>query len=661
MRGKNYPKEKLEWILDHKSDDDLWQFFNEIAGPQRREILKSKILPKVSGFRPDSEKGICRRLKMLLQQAIDLKESPSTQRAQICLQVILEKWVQSHSTLQQLLEKYDNDVDFPEGGDIRLPNTPLDIACFNYLAQASQNHPLPRSLIQRFYEFGYFQQDDTIELIIKNVLEKIPEPSWSKSLQELQHYVSQLEAKFTTLNQSGVEASLAKMREQIENEVSKRLSILDTRYETLLTKINTLSSQLDELSQTILVVKQQLDTTIQNHEWVDLKQQVEQLKRRLNEDLGPAINSFQQQISHTATNDQIEQLTQQLDTLKANLEAQEELLFESQTTTPSPTGSPGGYVLSSTGLYTSLLPLLSTPPRNLSSIEEVLNQLTANLKASGLIQGGAEKLAKEILAGWRASELIVFSGALAFNVVVACTQAIAATKQPPTVIHIPIGLLSGQQFDEYLWNAIKKAKSSGNICAIILEGINRSALEGYGQTLHQIITQRLLGPIDPAPHIVFFGTLIDGLAALPPPLELCELGPIFDTNVLGWRSQLQPTEYQTGVISSLQWQSWMIETPSPNDGENNQDSYFSVKKICQNWAFCHNPLWQQCVQKARQYLDNQLPSLAFGWLVPRAVAGEIAWQEIKEWLLDYVFIDEEGIKDTRITKLLGPHLKTDAE
>jgi hypothetical protein len=654
MRGKDYPKEKVEWILRHKSDDELRQFFNEIAGQQRKEILSKRLPKKVPGFRPDSEEGIRRRLKMLLQQAIDLKESPSTQRAQICLQVILEKWVHSHPTLQQLLEKYDNDADFPEGGDIRLPNTPLDIACFNYLAQASQSHQLRRSLIQRFYEFGYFQQDDTIELIIKNVPE-IPEPSWSKSLQELQHYVFQLEAKFTTLNQSGVEASFAKMREQINNEVSKRLSVLETNYKTLLTTVNTLSTQMDELSQTTLVIKQRLDSTTQNHELADLKQQMEQLEQQLSGDLVSAIDSFQQQKCDTTPKTQFEQLTQQVAKLMADLEAQEELLFESKTI-PSSVGSPNGYVLPATGLYTSSLSLLSTlpSPNNLSSIEEVQNQLTTNLKASGLNQGSAKKLANEILAGLRAGELIVFSGPLAFNVVTACIHAITLTKQPPTVIHIPIGLLNGQQFDEYLWNVIRKTKSSGNVCAIILEGINRSALEGYGQTLHQIITQRLLGQTDPAPHIVFFGTLIEGLVALPPPLELCELGPIFDTNMLGWRSQFQPTEYQAGVISSSQWQSWMTEISS----ESNQNL---SEEIFQKSPFCNNPLWQQCVQKARQYLDNQLPSLAFGWLVPRAVAGEVTWQEIKELLLDYVFIGEKGIEDARITKLLSPHLNTDAE
>lgn len=649
MRGKNYPKEKLEWILDHKSDDELWQFFNEIAGQQKKEILR-KLLPKVKGFRTNSVEGIPRRLKNLLQQAIS-EESSRTQYAKIRLHEIWKAWIHSHSLLQQALEKYDNEADFPEGGEILSPNTPLDIACFNYLAQSSQSHQLRRSLIQRFYEFGYFQQDDTIELIIKNIPE-IPEPSWSKSLQELQHYVSQLEAKFTTLNQSVVEASLAKMREQINNEMSKRLSILETNYETLRTTTNTWSAKLNELSQTIVLIRQRLDTATQNHELAELKQQMEQLEQRLSDDLGPAINSFQQQMSLTASQTQVEQLTQQLATLKADLEAQEELLFESKTATSS-TGGSSGYVLPTTGLYTSSLPLLSTSPKNLSSIEEVLSQLTANFKASGLILGSAKELAKEILAGLRAGEVIVFSGALAFNVVTACIQAITATKQPPTVIHIPIGLLNGQQFDEYLWNVIRKTKLSGNVCAIILEGINRSALEGYGQALHQIITQRLLGQIDPAPHIVFFGTLIEGLVALPSPMELCEFGPIFDTNVLGWRSQFRSTEYQTGVISSSLWQSWITET---SDSSQNLS-----EEIFQKSPFCNNPLWQQCVQKASQYLDNQLPSLAFGWLVPRAVAGEIAWQEIKEWLLEYVFTDEKGIEDARITKLLSLHLKTDAE
>ena len=43
----------------------------------------------------------------------------------------------------------------PEEGTVLPANTSLDIGCFTLLVEAN----LPKIIIQRFYEFGYFQSD----------------------------------------------------------------------------------------------------------------------------------------------------------------------------------------------------------------------------------------------------------------------------------------------------------------------------------------------------------------------------------------------------------------------------------------------------------------------------------------------------------------------
>ncbi len=564
-------------------------------------------LPKVPGFRPHSTEGVHQRFKILIQDAKGSETSPKTETAWKRISKIWITWIGSHPILQKSLENYDNSADF-ENGNIIPPNTSLDIGCFTYLAEVSQ---LPHSLIQRYYEFGYFLQDSNIEFIIKNI----------------------------------------EVKQALDN-VLKRVSAIEKKYENLenqLSVFETLPNQVERLSQAVNAINLQLDMTLTTLDLGEFKQQVEELEKTLSD----KVEILSQKIADMPLKSALDNLKQRANKLEKELAEQGELLFDEleQHHTTAPSNENIGYVIR-TGLYTSQIEFAKTP-KILCLKEELISHLTCHLKAAaGLKKDSAEKLAKEILASLAAGEFIVFSGSLAFNIAQVCTQALAA-KQAPTVIHIPIGLLNGQEFGDYLWRAIKKAKMSGHVCAIIIEGINRSALESYAQTLRQMITQRLLGQTDLAPHVIFFGTLVEGVATLPVPIELCELGPIFNTDVLEWRSQLNTTAYEGGVIPTQNWQSW--KTTDDNALEN--------ERLIDNPIFYPSQLWQLCVRQAYCHLvdifedseESILNSLAFGWFIPRAVATEQDWMEIKEWLLEHV--SSKDTHETRIEKLLRLHLK----
>jgi len=668
MNSKPYPKEKRAFILN-KSDDELWEFFQEILESERKKL--TNIFPKAKGFRPKSLAGVHQGFRMLIKEARGPENSSNTQKAWGRILLIWMAWTNSHPVLQKLLKNYDNSADCSE----QVPNTSLDIDCFTYLAKASHTHELSRSLIQRFYEFGYFQQDSRIELIIQTIPEHYEEVVENemmldkfKILEDLQVRVTQIEtnhSKPDDSEQEQISLSLKKDWVEIKKEfdnVLTRVSTLEKNNEKLknqLITFETLPHQLEKLSQTVNAINRQLDTTTNTSELDELKQQFGKLEKTLNDEISPTVENINQQLTNLPLKTEVNELKQQVDKLKEELSTQEKLIFDEleQHNATSPTHDGTGYIIQPTGLYTSKLQH-SGSPRILSAKEELVSHLTDNLKAIGLIRGSAEKLAKEILAGLSAGEFIVFSGSLAFNLAEVCTQALAASaKQPPIVIHIPIGLLNGQQFGDYLWTAIKKAKMSEQICAIIIEGINRSALESYAQALRQIIIKRLLGQHDPAPNLLFFGTLVEGLSTLPTPLELCELGPIFNVDVLGWHSKYNAKEYQYGIIPGSDWPMW-VTTMQNDSAEQNGKTVLDLADICNNFTFCHSHLWQVCVKKAYHYLDNNLQSLAFGWLVPRATTAELEWTKIKDWLLDDIFQEEiEGIPDKRLDKLLRNNLK----
>jgi len=668
MLRKNYPKEKRALLLN-RSEDELWAFFNEISNQEKKRLID--FLPKVPGFRPHNPEGIHQRFKVLIQNTNGSETSPKTKKAWECISQIWIAWIGSHQALQECLENYDNSADF-ENGNIIPPNTPLDIGCFTHFAEASHTHKLPRSLVQRFYEFGYFQPDPTIELIIKNIEEPAEKTNDNVNteltfdklpqvLHDLQIRVTQIESN---RNDDGnqefikqlVEKYLDDVKQGIDN-VLKRVSTLEDNYEKLeeqLSVFEILPNQVEELSKLVNAINLQLDMTVTTVDLDKFKQQVEEFKKTLLDQ----VEILSQKIADMPLKSALDNLKQQVSKLEKELAEQGELLFdelEQQDTTASSNDNTG-YVIQ-TGLYVSRLELTDTP-KILSSTDELISHLACNLKAAaGLLKGSAAKLAKEILAGLAAGELIVFSGSLAFSIAQVCTQALAA-KQAPTVIHIPIGLLNGQQFSDYLWRAIKKAKMSEHVCAIIIEGINRSALEIYAPDLRQIITQRLLGQSDLAPHIIFFGTLVDGVATLPVPMELCELGPIFNTDVLGWRSQLNTIAYEGGAISTQVWQSWMATNDNASSLKN---------ELIDNPIFYPSQLWRLCMRQAYCNLadifddseKNILNSMAFGWLIPRAVATEQDWMKIKEWLIKEIFAEELSENEKRIDKLLRRNLNNE--
>ncbi len=629
MNPKPYSKEKCAFILN-KSKDELCAFFNEISHSEKKKL--TNILPAVSGVRPKKQLDYLERRFITLIQAAKGSETSSKSQQKACEHILLiwGAWISSHSVLQECLENYDNSADF-EDGNIIPPNTSLDIGCFTYLAEASHTHKLPRSLIERFYEFGYFQPDSTIELIIKNIEVKQGVDSALKRVSALENNDEKLENQLEILS-------------QVVNAINYQLD--DMTVTTV--DLDKLKQQVEELEKSLIDKVELMNQTVT----VQFKQQVEELEKTLLD----KVDMLSQKVADSPKKSALDNLKQQINKLEKEVTEQGELFFDEldQHHTTAPANENVGYTVQ-TGLYTSQLELTNTP-KILSSKDDFINHLTCNLKAAaGLIKGSAEKLAKEIVAGLAAGELIVFSGSLAFNIAQVCSQALAA-KQQPTVIHIPIGLLNGQQFSDYLQTAIKKAKMSEHVCAIIIEGINRSALESYAVALRQMITQRLLGQTDLAPHIVFFGTLVEGVATLPVPIELCELGPIFNTDVLGWRSQLNTTAYEGGAIPTQDWQSWMTTDDNASSLKN---------ELIDSPIFYPSQLWQLCVRQAYCYLvdifddseESILNSLAFGWFIPRAVATEEDWMEIKEWLLEHV--SHGDTHETRIDKLLRRNLKNE--
>jgi len=159
MHPKPFPPEKRA-SLALKPFEEFQQFFHELP----RSLQEKIISDERPGFRQGSPAG--RRIN-LQQLWSDTKKPESSlyERAWDCFERIWHSWVISQPSLQALLEKFDNSSDFQDNTSSP-PNTTLDLECFRYLSNASIKGSVSQELIQKFYDFGYFQKDNTIEAYI---------------------------------------------------------------------------------------------------------------------------------------------------------------------------------------------------------------------------------------------------------------------------------------------------------------------------------------------------------------------------------------------------------------------------------------------------------------------------------------------------------------
>ena len=244
-------------------------------------------------------------------------------------------------------------------------------------------------------------------------------------------------------------------------------------------------------------------------------------------------------------------------------------------------------------------------------------QLFANLKGMGLSVAAARGLAGEVFAGLACGQLVVFRGSLASPVARLCASTFACGQT--SVLHIPVGLLSGAELAAHLAAEGGTADGTAPLRGLLLEGLNRSAFEVYGTALHDLIAGRLLRAMSSGP--LLFGSLVEGPGVLPASRMLCELGPVLDVDALEW----QPTR-TVGAASqfSLTAAAWASQLEAPND-----DVVEDLHRICSTIPGASR-LWGLAVAAAGSRLavahekeqkpPTPLQSLAFGWIIPYALA-----------------------------------------
>lgn len=255
----------------------------------------------------------------------------------------------------------------------------------------------------------------------------------------------------------------------------------------------------------------------------------------------------------------------------------------------------------------------STHTCDLVDRQSVVTHLARNLGGLGLNLVEARTLATDVVIAALTGQLISFGGSLGAKVAQRCALSLAGNY---VTMHIPVGLMDGSHFSHVLTRVVDDVRASGHTTALILEGINRSAIEVYGPSLRDLICNRMLGLEDQGLPLIILATLVQGPSAIPCGKEILELGPVFDTDALTWTDRV-PTPAQAGMMLP---QAWTMQAT--------EDIPFDWQDIAlpQKLVAAGGPLWRRAVSLAcrvgseldvRQGIDSAC-RVGFGWVLPMA-------------------------------------------
>lgn len=287
------------------------------------------------------------------------------------------------------------------------------------------------------------------------------------------------------------------------------------------------------------------------------------------------------------------------------------------------------------------VPLLASP-------SDALARLEAGLRSTGLVQGSARAAARETLATALAGQLLTFSGSLGSVLCEVVAQTFSGTRV--FRLSIPVGLLSSAGCTRCLEEALAESQASGTLTSIIIQGINRSPLEVFGDLLVSLVADREMSSSARAPNLLLLASAVRGPGALPISPSLCDLGPVVDTDTLSLASG-STASLESSTVSVSAWGDWrktvnVVEDLGP------------VNEIAKRLGVSESLLWRKTLQCAFGRLNalhdrtppTPLQSLVFGWLLPRAELSEVRADRVPPELREGLVDSREP--DPRIARLL---------
>lgn len=250
---------------------------------------------------------------------------------------------------------------------------------------------------------------------------------------------------------------------------------------------------------------------------------------------------------------------------------------------------------------------------------DMVNRLAADLKAGGLSTNTARILARDVVAALLAGQSPTLTGSFAATLASVLARSLAGRHA--TIAEIPLGLVS----DGPLRDAIDRVASNNTNGAqgvMLLHGLDRSAVEIFGGVLHDTIAERVLARDFGSVPLAFLGSTCGGPACLPVGPGLFDLGPVIDTDLLGYSKKGGSQAPLRPVVPIERWAQWREDLTALN-----QEAISSTRSACNELSLAGSVLWRKGAETASAFLtalavdvDEIGVSMLARWVIPRALA-----------------------------------------
>jgi hypothetical protein len=255
-------------------------------------------------------------------------------------------------------------------------------------------------------------------------------------------------------------------------------------------------------------------------------------------------------------------------------------------------------------------------PVILSSKEAVIGHLEKNFNSLGIKLPHAKRLAREVIAGLASGQLISFKGQLAELVARRCASSLTGGKYK--YIKVPFGCLDSSSLDDIISGLVEESNISSDPIAIVLEGVNRSAFELYGNSIKQIVIERSYQIGIDTRSLFIFATIIEGSSIIPVGTEYAELGPLINVNSLKWLDKAT-NKGRMGIVEKITFLELFSLPPYDHDWDDS---------ILPEWLnILGGPLWRRVLLNADTHgrgfdssFEEFLEFTIFSWLMPMLIA-----------------------------------------
>ena len=637
----------------------IQEFFNEV--PQQLVMQVVARLPNPSGFRPNSEQGVHRRVQLLANRLVGdrSRRHENVQRDFDVLGFMWVLWGMDHLGDTDAIDDYIDHSKASKRDEIDdeteevSSDDPLVLELFGRLRDSSHLNVCGRSDVKRFFEFSPFSETERLHDIIESC-----KPTTAV---ERDRNISALPG-----NVEKAEQGITDLREAVD-ALSKNNNVHEENLSALHKEVESLQKAVSEGSEGTSGMRNRLseiqfELASQNQRFAESATVQEKLLqgfatpiKKLQSDLAAVTNQIE------SLSNKSEKADKAITNISSELDQMRELITEFRAIVnrvpvaaqPIDTKSDSAAMEIRPAQAITLEKLQESDHGGgsvaLQQIDEIIGAITTNLECLSIKKSSAEALALECIAALMAGQMPYFGGLLGKRVAEACAMALAA--QDTYILTIPVGITAPHEFRRQLRYFLTIERQ--DVGCIIIDGINRSALDTFGECLVEVVSCLRSG-VRALRSMLIMATLTDGPASLPLSIEHVSLGPVFYTDTLDWRSRPK-TEVQmsSGGISTQNWQK-----ACSGVGRTTSDSEEALRLLGE-FVPLANPLLRRTVLSAFRTLSalrnnrdgpTTLQSLAFGWLAPLCIAtgttGEAVDRDFNRGIVDGT------VPDIRLANLL---------